>query len=103
MPPNPSSFPASSLDAVQGRLVRGPRAKHTLRHSCVAGLDVRCDIVPSSGTGRRPHAQSGVRASGRWPASAVATASDHRVYPFPHTLGAPVGMCTRRDCGKLVS
>lgn len=54
---HPSSFPAASLDAVQGRLVRGPRAKHTLRHSCVAGLDVRCDFVPSSGTGRRPHAQ----------------------------------------------
>lgn len=57
----PSSFPAASLDAVQGRLVRGPRAKHTLRHSCVAGLDVRCDFVPSSGTSRRPHSQSGVR------------------------------------------
>lgn len=23
--------------------------------------------------------------------------------PFPHTLGSPVGMCTRRDCGKIVS
>lgn len=59
--PTPSSFPAASLDAVQGRLVRGPRAKHTLRHSCVAGLDVRCDFVPSSRTSRRPHSQSGVR------------------------------------------
>lgn len=75
VPPTPSSFPAASVDAVQGRVVRGPRAKHTLRNSCVAGLDVRCDFVPSSGTGRRPHSQSGVRTSGRCPAFAVATAA----------------------------